>query len=96
LLAAASIYVLAAALAVFVQSVTPPWICLLALLISAHAYLLDLFNFSFAIGLYLLPAALSVWGAVGLMPCLAGMAWPGPLAASALAAKRPSGWWRVC
>jgi hypothetical protein len=45
-------------------AVKPPWICLLALLISGHAYLLDLFNFSFAIGLYLLPAALSVWGAV--------------------------------
>jgi len=64
LIAAGSIYALAAALALFVPAVTPPWICLLALLISGHAYLLDLFNFSFAIGLYLLPAALSVWGAV--------------------------------
>jgi hypothetical protein len=64
LLAAGSIYVLAAALALFVPAVTPPWVCLLALLISGHAYLLDLFNFSFAIGLYLLPAALSVWGGV--------------------------------
>jgi hypothetical protein len=64
LIAASSIYALATALAVFVPAVTPPWICLLALLISGHAYLLDLFNFSFAIGLYLLPAALSVWGAV--------------------------------
>ncbi len=64
LLAAGSIYCLAAALAQFVPAVTPPWICLLALLISGHAYLLDLFNFSFAIGLYLLPAALAVWGAL--------------------------------
>jgi len=79
LLAAGSIYALAAALAVFVPAVKPPWICLLALLISGHAYLLDLFNFSFAIGLYLLPAALSVWGAVLIAyrkgPPLLGRRW---------------------
>ncbi|MCX5950439.1 MAG: hypothetical protein NT158_04535 [Cyanobacteria bacterium] len=79
LLAAGSIYALAAALALFVPAVTPPWICLLALLISGHAYLLDLFNFSFAIGLYLLPAALSVWGAVLIAyrtgPPLLGRRW---------------------
>jgi hypothetical protein len=79
LIAAGSIYALAAALAVFVPAVTPPWICLLALLISGHAYLLDLFNFSFAIGLYLLPAALSVWGAVLIAyrnrPPLLGRRW---------------------
>lgn len=79
LIAAGSIYTLAAALALFVPAVTPPWICLLALLISGHAYLLDLFNFSFAIGLYLLPAALSVWGAVLIAyrsgPPLLGRRW---------------------
>ena len=79
LIAAGSIYALAAALAIFVPAVTPPWICLLALLISGHAYLLDLFNFSFAIGLYLLPAALSVWGAVLIAyrsgPPLLGRRW---------------------
>lgn len=79
LIAAGSIYALAAALALFVPAVTPPWICLLALLISGHAYLLDLFNFSFAIGLYLLPAALSVWGAVLIAyrsgPPLLGRRW---------------------
>ncbi len=79
LLAAGSIYVLAAALALFVPAVTPPWICLLALLISGHAYQLDLFNFSFAIGLYLLPAVLSVWGAVLIAyrsgPPLLGRRW---------------------
>jgi len=79
LIAAGSIYALAAALAVFVPAVTPPWTCLLALLISGHAYLLDLFNFSFAIGLYLLPAALSIWGAVLIAyrsgPPLLGRRW---------------------
>ena len=79
LIAAGSIYALATALAVFVPAVTPPWICLLALLFSGHAYLLDLFNFSFAIGLYLLPAALSVWGAVLIAyrsgPPLLGRRW---------------------
>jgi len=79
LLAAGAIYSLATALALFVPAVTPPWICLLALLISGHAYLLDLFNFSFAIGLYLLPAALSVWGAVLIAyrkgPPLLGRRW---------------------
>jgi hypothetical protein len=79
LLAAGSIYSLAAALALFVPAVTPPWVCLLAILISGHAYLLDLFNFSFAIGLYLLPATLSVWGAVLIAyrkaPPLLGRRW---------------------
>lgn len=64
LIAGLSIYGLAAVTTVFSPLITPAWVCLLALLIAAHAYLLDLFNFSFAIGLYLLPAALSVWGAV--------------------------------
>lgn len=76
LIAAGSLYVLASALAVFVPAVSPPWICLLALLISGHAYLLDLFNFSFAIGLYLLPAALSVWGGV-LIAYRSGPPWLG-------------------
>lgn len=64
LIAGFSIYGLAAVTTVFSPLITPAWVCLLALLIAAHAYLLDLFNFSFAIGLYLLPATLSVWGAV--------------------------------
>lgn len=64
LLAAGSIFSIAACLPLFVPSLSARWICLAALLISLHAYLLDLFNFSFAIGLYLLPAALSVWGGV--------------------------------
>ncbi|MCP9772345.1 glucosyltransferase domain-containing protein [Synechococcus sp. Tobar12-5m-g] len=64
LIAGLSIYGLAAVTTVFSPLITPAWVCLLALLIAAHAYLLDLFNFSFAIGLYLLPATLSVWGAV--------------------------------
>jgi hypothetical protein len=64
LIAGLSIYGLAAVTTVFSPLITPAWVCLLALLIAAHAYLLDLFNFSFAIGLYLLPAPLSVWGAV--------------------------------
>jgi hypothetical protein len=64
LIAAASLYGLAAVTTMFCPFVTPPWLCLLALLISSHTYLLDLFNFSFAIGLYLLPAPLSAWGGV--------------------------------
>lgn len=64
LIAGFSLYSLAAVVTVFSPLIRPGWVCLLALLIAAHAYLLDLFNFSFAIGLYLLPAALSVWGAV--------------------------------
>lgn len=64
LLAAGSLYAVAAATAVFCPWITPAWACLLALLVSLHGYTLDLFNFSFAIGLYLLPAALSVWGGV--------------------------------
>ena len=64
LIAGLSIYGLAAVTTVFSPLITPAWVCFLSLLIAAHAYLLDLFNFSFAIGLYLLPAALSVWGAV--------------------------------
>lgn len=64
LIAAASMYALAAVTTVFCPFVTPPWLCLMALLIGSHTYLLDLFNFSFAIGLYLLPAPLSAWGGV--------------------------------
>ena len=64
LLAAFSLYAVAAATAVFLPLISPAWACLLALLLSLHSYLLDLFNFSFAIGLYLLPAALSIWGGV--------------------------------
>jgi hypothetical protein len=64
LLAAASILAIAASLPLFMPSFSSRWIFLAAVLISLHAYLLDLFNFSFAIGLYLLPAALSVWGGV--------------------------------
>lgn len=54
-------------------------LCWVTPLISLHAYLLDLFNFSFAIGLYLLPAALSVWGRVLMAfnpaPPLLGRRW---------------------
>lgn len=64
LLAAGSLYAVAAATAVFFPLMTPAWVCLLALVVSLHTYMLDLFNFSFAIGLYLLPAALSIWGGV--------------------------------
>ena len=64
LLAAGSLYAMAAATAVFCPLITPAWACLLALVVSLHSYTLDLFNFSFAIGLYLLPAALSIWGGV--------------------------------
>ncbi|MEI7951172.1 MAG: hypothetical protein WCH37_00605 [Synechococcaceae cyanobacterium ELA182] len=64
LLAAGSLYAVAAATVVFCPLITPAWACLLALLLSLHSYTLDLFNFSFAIGTYLLPAALSIWGGV--------------------------------
>ena len=64
LIAAASLYGLAAVVGFFFPWVTPPWRTLLALLISAHAYLLDLFNFSFCLGLYLLPALLSLFAAL--------------------------------
>ncbi len=64
LLAAGSLYAVAAATAVFCPLITPAWAFLLALVVSLHSYILDLFNFSFAIGLYLLPAALSIWGGV--------------------------------
>ncbi|MFZ0407076.1 MAG: glucosyltransferase domain-containing protein [Cyanobium sp.] len=64
LLAAGSLYAVAAATAVFCPLITPAWACLLALVLSLHSYTLDLFNFSFAIGTYLLPAALSIWGGV--------------------------------
>lgn len=79
LLAAASIFAIAACLPLFQPALSPPWLALAALLISLHAYLLDLFNFSFAIGLYLLPAALSVWGGVLMAykpaPPLLGRRW---------------------
>lgn len=61
LLAGASLFAIAACLPLFQPLLSPAWMLLAALLISLHAYRLDLFNFSFAIGLYLLPAALSVW-----------------------------------
>jgi len=64
LIAAASLFSIAACLPLFLPSLAPAWIFLAALLISLHTYLLDLFNFGFAIGLYLLPAALSLWGGV--------------------------------
>ena len=79
LLAAGSLFAIAAVLPLFLPSLTAPWILLAALLISLHAYLLDLFNFSFAIGLYLLPGALTVWGGVLIAynPCppLLGRRW---------------------
>lgn len=79
LLAGASLFVIAACLPLFQPLLSPAWILLAALLISLHAYLLDLFNFSFAIGLYLLPAALSVWGGVLIAynpaPPLLGQRW---------------------
>lgn len=79
LLAAASLFAIAACLPLFLPALSPPWIALAALLISLHAYLLDLFNFSFAIGLYLVPAALSVWGGVLMAfnpaPPLLGRRW---------------------
>lgn len=64
LLAGLSLYACGLAAAVPLPVLTPPWVCLLALITASHTYLLDLFNFSFCIGLYLLPAALSLWGAV--------------------------------
>jgi hypothetical protein len=64
LIAAASLYILALLPCFFFDWLTLPWCYLSAVLISSHAYLLDLFNFSFAIGLYLLPAALSVLAAL--------------------------------
>jgi len=64
LLASFSLFAIAACLPLFQPLLSPAWILLAALLLSLHAYLLDLFNFSFAIGLYVLPAALSVWGGV--------------------------------
>ncbi len=79
LLAGFSLYACALAATVPLPVLTPPWVCLLALITAAHTYLLDLFNFSFCIGLYLLPAALSLWGAV-----LMGY-WGGPW--------RPLAWW---
>ncbi len=79
LLAGASLFALAACLPLFQPLLSPAWILLAALLISLHAYLLDLFNFSFAIGLYLLPATLSVWGGVLIAynpaPPLLGRRW---------------------
>lgn len=64
LLAGFSLYACALAAALALPVLTPPWVCLLALITATHTYLLDLFNFSFCIGLYVLPAALSLWGAV--------------------------------
>ncbi len=64
LIAAASLFSIAACLPLFLPTLAPAWIFLAALLISLHTFLLDLFNFGFAIGLYLLPAALSLWGGV--------------------------------
>lgn len=79
LLAVASLFAIAACLPLFLPALAPAWICLAAVLISLHAYLLDLFNFSFAIGLYLLPGALSLWGGVLIAynPCppLLGRRW---------------------
>lgn len=79
LLAGASLFAMAACLGLFQPLLSPTWILLAALLFSLHAYLLDLFNFSFAIGLYLLPAALSVWGGVLIAynpaPPLLGQRW---------------------
>jgi len=78
LLAGLSIYASALAASVVLPVLTPPWVCLLALITASHAYLLDLLNFSFCIGLYLLPAPLSLGGAL-----LMGY-WRGP--------QRPLAW----
>ena len=79
LIAAGSLFAIAACLPLFLPSLAPAWIALAALLISLHTFLLDLFNFGFAIGLYLLPAALSLWGGVLLAynpgPPLLGRRW---------------------
>ncbi len=64
LIGGCSIFLLACSTVFFAPRLTPPWVFLLALLIAAHPYVLDLFNFSFAIGLYLLPAPISVAAAV--------------------------------
>jgi len=63
-IAAASIFGIAACLPLFQAQLMGGWIFFAALLIASHAYLLDLFNFSFVIGLYLLPGLLSIWGGV--------------------------------
>ena len=78
LIAAGSLYALAAVVGFFFPWFSAPWRTLLALLISGHAYLLDLFNFSFCLGLYLLPAPLSLLAALlmGYGPrVLLGRAW---------------------
>jgi hypothetical protein len=64
LIAGLSLYTLATVTAFFCPLMTPAWVCLLALLVALHTYFLDLFNFSFAIGLYVLPAPLAFWAAV--------------------------------
>ena len=90
LIAAASLFSIAACLPLFLPSLAPAWIFLAALLISLHTYLLDLFNFGFAIGLYLLPAALSLWGGVLIAynPCppLLGRRWLDAVAGVAMVA----------
>ena len=90
LMAAAVLFSMAACLPLFLPSLAPAWIFLAALLISLHAYLLDLFNFGFAVGLYLLPAALSLWGGVLIAynPCppLLGRRWLDAVAGVAMVA----------
>lgn len=99
LIAGLSLYGLAAVTTVFSPLITPAWVCLLALLVAAHAYLLDLFNFSFAIGLYLLPAALSVWGAVlmGYSTHRLWLSWlaGGLLVALAMGIYQPTGYFGI-
>jgi len=90
LIAAASLFSIAACLPLFLPSLAPAWIFFAALLISLHTYLLDLFNFGFAIGLYLLPGALSLWGGVLIAynPCppLLGKRWLDAVAGVAMVA----------
>jgi len=62
LLAAISIYGCGAVMGFFVTSLTPSWVFVLSLITALHPYQVDLFNFSFAIGLYLLPALISLLG----------------------------------
>jgi hypothetical protein len=96
MLAGFSLYACALAAAVPLPVLTPPWVCLLALITASHTYLLDLFNFSFCIGLYLLPAALSLWAAA-LMGYWGGprqpLAWCGGTAlfCLAMAIYQPTG-----
>lgn len=78
-IAAASIFGISACLPLFQARLVEGWILFAALLIASHSYLLDLFNFSFVIGIYLLAGLLSVWGGVLIAynpaPPLLGRRW---------------------